>query len=49
MFDDSPVEQRISEDGCLHDLMSDAMDESSHDMHDSVDGGNEVLKQQCEK
>ncbi|CAB4005705.1 autophagy-related 2 homolog B isoform X1 [Paramuricea clavata] len=44
MFDDSPVEQRISEDGCLHDLMSDAMDESSHDMHDFVDGGNEEFK-----
>ena len=41
-FDDSPVEQRSSEDGCLHDLMSEAMEESLDDLHDSVDAGDEV-------
>lgn len=44
MFDDSPVEQRNTEDECLHDLMSDAMAENSENLHDSVDGGSEVLK-----
>ena len=43
MFDDSPVQQRGSEDGCLHDLMSEAMNESSDNEGDSVDGRNEVL------
>ncbi|XP_028410274.1 autophagy-related protein 2 homolog B-like [Dendronephthya gigantea] len=44
IVDDSPVEQRNAEDGCLHDLMSDAMDESLEDRPDFADGENEVLK-----
>ena len=43
MFDDSPVEQRVTEDECVYDLMSDAMTDHSDNVHDSVDADNEVL------
>ena len=43
LFDDSPVEQRVTEDECVYDLMSDAMTDHSDNVHDSVDADNEVL------
>ena len=39
------MEQRNAEEESLHDLMSDAMDESLEDKPDYTDGENEVRSQ----